>query len=122
MSKEIDALRNLIAAMDAEEKARDLLERERASFFRMLPSETTAADGSIVLPASFNAASEAWAKAFSELAGARGIAKHLIRNHDAAFAEAVARRPHQVKRECSDCDGEPGSCHMNCGPAVARSK
>lgn len=121
MSKEIDALRNLIAAMDAEEAARYRLEREREWYInshlgRVLlnsPSE---------LPTKLNEAIEAWSKAFNDLNGARGIAKHLIRNHDAAFAEAVARRPHQVKRECSDCDGEPGSCHMNCGPAVARSK
>lgn len=120
MSKEIDALKNLIAAMDAEEKARHKMEREsEASRTAQIVFD---AAGNIQLLRSHADAIEAWAKAFNELNGARGIAKHLIRNHEAAFAEAVARRPHQVKRECSDCDGMPGSCHMNCGPAVARSK
>lgn len=118
MFKEIDVLKNLIVAMDAEEAARHRLERERERYIQTHTWSLNGAD----LPKYLADAIEAWSKAFNDLNGARGIAKHLIRNHEAAFAEAVARRPHQVKRECSDCDGEPGSCHMNCGPAVARSK
>lgn len=29
---------------------------------------------------------------------------------------------HPEGRMCFDCDGLPGSCHMNCGPAVERAK
>lgn len=120
MSKEIDALRNLIAAMDAEEKARRKMER-LSEDQRTAPIQFDAS-GNVRLPADLSGSIEEWSKAFSDLNSVRGTAKYLIEKHDRAFAEAVARRPHQVKRECSDCDGEPGSCHMNCGPAVARSK
>lgn len=91
MRKEIEALKNLIAAMDAEEKARHDLERERQNFFSRQITNVVI-DGPITLTPEFNAASEAWAKAFSDLAGARGIAKYLIRGYEAE-ARATALHP-----------------------------
>lgn len=91
MRKEIEALKNLIAAQDAEEKARHDLERERQHFFSRHIIDT---NGPITLTPEFNAASEAWAKAFSDLAGARGIAKYLIRGYEAE-ARATALHPRE---------------------------
>lgn len=113
MRKEIEALKNLIAAMDAEEKARHHVESESQRAHR----EPVRLDerGAAVLSASHSKAIEDWAKAFSDLCAARGVAKYWIEREE---REAV--QPAPAAKKCFDCDGLPGSCHMNCGPGVPR--
>lgn len=82
MRKEIEALKNLIDAMDAEEKARHHMEREREWFYRSHMG--TVITGPVTLPEALSKAIEDQAQAFSDLAAARGMAKYLIREAEAA--------------------------------------
>ena len=85
MRKEIEALKNLIAAMDAEEKARH--EKETASDRARWQPVTLDENGNAVLSPSHSRAIENWAKAFSHLCDVRGTAKYLISCAEAAPRE-----------------------------------
>ena len=111
MRKEIEALKALIEAQDAEEKARRHVEREREWF---ISTHIVSTSGHIELPASLSSAIEAYAKALNDLAGAQGIAKMLIRDYEASASE-TAKEP---ARKCFDCDDGQDDCHMNCGPRL----
>lgn len=113
MRKEIEALKAMLAAQDAEEAARRTMEDQSRRFHATAVVDLRST-GSIKLPVALQEATEKWAKAFADLCEARAVARHLIRDAEAA---ARATSLHPVK-ECFDCDGEPDSCHMNCGPAV----
>ena len=77
MRKEIEAMKNLIAAMDAEEKTRHRVEREGEWFYRSQMG--TIITGPVTLPEALTKAIEDHVQASSDLAAARGIAKYLIR-------------------------------------------
>ena len=117
MRKEIEALKNLIAAMDAEEKARHHKEDEsqRAHRAPIVLDER----GKAVLSASHSQSIADWAKAFNELAAARGTAKYLIEKEEREEADEIAALSAcivPVARKCFDCDDGADDCHMNCGP------
>ena len=88
MRKEIEALKNLIVAQDAEEAARSDMETKSRRFHA---TSIFGGGDPVKLPDDLQTATRKWAKAVSDLAHARGVARCLILD---AYAEARATALH----------------------------
>ena len=89
MRKEIEALKNLIACQDAEEAARQDMETKSRRFHA---TSIFGGGDPVKLPDDLQTATRKWAKAFADLADARGNARCLILDYEAS-ARATSLHP-----------------------------